>query len=356
MKKTNIQKSILPFALVLFSLFQLKAQLQVQTQILPPYSPYLTDYVTYQNKVAMNIINPGMQTYQVRLQGKVSGNGINVSIPTNFKPANPLIVMPGTNKFTGNQLSPYFDGNNLIYSGISLQEIVSGNGLPEGNYTFCFWAVDYNTGQQLSPPNSGCATIKITHFEVPKIINPACNAEVAAKTPQNMVFNWSMPAGVNPLEVAYELTIAEMFPQQLNPNQAMDVATEPIFFRKTVNTNTYVFTIADPKLEEGKKYAWRVRAMPKQAKKLNFKNNGFSLACAFTYKSAQQNQNPPPPPQVDDNCFADCNHPAPKNQILYNPAVNDVISIGKRIFQMLLFFWSESIWIFFQIIFEIRHS
>lgn len=304
------------------------AQLNVQTTVFPPYSPYLSDYYSYEQKVAVTIMNPTNQTYQVRLLGHIKGGNVNISVKPNFTPNTPINVPPGVTVLKGGQLSPYFSESALSFSGITKQQVLLGNGLPEGNYQLCFWAVQYNGNQTLSTPNQGCANMFITHYETPKIVTPACDAEVKSKNPQNQIFNWTIPAGVSPANVEYELTIVEVNPPGLNPNQALESATDPPFFRKKVAINTYVYTLSDPKLEEGKVYAWRVRAMPKPGKQLNFKNNGFSTACKFKYISAVPNQNNEPP---DDNldCQGTCEVPMPQNQNEYLPHTGDTIFIGK---------------------------
>lgn len=323
----------LPYLLLLAAFIlpgALFAQLQVKTTVFPPYSPYLSDYVAYNNKVVVMITNPTNQVRQVKLLGNLKGNGISISIPQSFKPPLPITVPNGITNITGAQLEPYFNTSNIDIVGITEQELVQGNGLPEGTYTLCFWAADYNTGQALSPVNQGCATFTISHFEAPFLLKPMCNTDVQELKPQNMMFSWTIPAGANPTKVQYELTIAEMFPQQIDPNQALDVATEPIFFRKIVQINNYVYGQIDPKLEPGKKYAWRVRAMPRPGETLLFKNNGISKACYFNYTAGQQqNQQQQPPPNDDYACIAQCETPEPANKSPYSPQVGDDITLGK---------------------------
>ena len=304
------------------------AQLLVQTTVLPPYSPYLSDYYGYQQKVTVRIINPTNTTYQVRLLGHVKGNNINISVKQNYKPNSAINVGPGITTLKGGQLSPYFSENALQFQGITQQEVLTGNGLPEGNYQMCFWAVQFNGNQALSTPNQGCAAFNISHFETPKLTVPACDAEVQAKNPQNQIFNWTIPAGVVPNNIEYELTIVEVNPPNLNPNQALESATNPPFFRKKVSINNYIYKLSDPKLEEGKFYAWRVRAMPRPGKQANFKNNGYSPACKFKYISGLQDQNNPPPDDANE-CVGPCEIDAPQNQSVYQAQVNDTVYVGK---------------------------
>jgi TANFOR domain-containing protein len=333
---TRRKSNILGLLLLLSLSITAKAQLTVQTTVLPPYSPYISDYYGYEQKVTVRIINPTNNTYQVRLLGHVKGGNINVSVKQNYKPNSAINVGPGVTLLKGGQLSPYFSESALSFQGITKQEVLFGNGLPEGNYQMCFWAVNYNSNQTLSTPNQGCANFTITHYEAPMLTTPACNAEVKSKNPQNQIFNWTIPAGVLPSNVEYELTVVEVNPPNLNANQALESATDPVFFRKKVSINTYIYKLSDPKLEEGKFYAWRVRAMAKPGKKLNFKNNGYSSACKFKYVSGipdQNNQNNDPP-EDENGCTGLCDVEAPQNNNPYNPKVGDTVFIGK--FSMLI--------------------
>lgn len=330
-------KIILAIFSLLISL-NVSAQLSVQTTVIPPYSPYLSDYYGYKEKLTVRIINPTQNTYQVRLQGNLKGgNNINLSIKQNYKPAQFISVPPGVTNIKGAQLSSYFTDKAMNFSGITKQEVSTGNGLPEGNYKICFWATQYNGVQNLSTPNQGCASLKITHFETPKLNSPSCNSEIMAKQPQNIVFNWTIPAGVMPSDIEYELMMVEVNPSNLNATQAFKNATEPVFFKKVTSINNYIYNLSDPKLEKGKTYAWRVRAMPKLGKQANFKNNGYSIACKFLYKNSDnlqdyqegEEEEEEDPPQDFEICEADCVIEAPVNNTPKLVKVNDNVFIGK---------------------------
>ncbi len=264
----------------------------VSTQVKPPYSPYLSDYVGFDNKIVVTLQNTKPVNRSVRLVGAFSGdNGVKVAIPLNFKPAQAIMLAPNqVLMLQGSQLKEYINPDVLTFSGISKQEVVQGNGLPEGNYSFCLQAYDYNSNTALSlPAPSGCAFFIISHYEPPLILQPSCNSTVADKMPQNILFSWTAPAGAPPQKIQYKLKIVEMYPQNTNPNQAIASATDPPFFETTVQTTSFLYGASAPKLEKGKKYAFQVTAMNKPpGKDLAFKNSGKSLACSFTY--GQQNQ------------------------------------------------------------------
>lgn len=265
----------------------------VITQVKPPYSPYLSDYVGFDNKIVITLINKKNAPMQVRLSGQVKSNtGVTVTIPKSFIPPMPIQLGPNQAKvLMGAQIKEYLDPDVLQFSGISKQEVVQGNGLPEGDYSFCVQALDYDTGEPRSlPAPSGCANFVISHYEPPSILAPQCNGTVNATNPQNILFTWTIPAGAPPAKMEYVLKIVEMFPQNIDPNQAMAAATDPPFFQTVTFAPSFLYGPSAPALEPGKKYAFRVTARNKgNGKELFFKNNGNSVVCSFRFGSEPVN-------------------------------------------------------------------
>lgn len=267
----------------------------VTTQITPPYSPYLSDYVSFENKMIVTLFNTKQQARSVRLVGALTGeNGIDIRIPKSFKPAHPIVVGAGQSVvLMGLQLKEYVNPDVLSFSGISKQDVVQGNGLPEGNYSFCIQALDYNSGQELSAPAPlGCASFAVTHYEPPVILQPQCDSEVQALQPQNLVFSWTIPAGAPPQKIEYYLRMVEVFSDTDNPNQALLAAGNPPFFETVVQSPSFLYGPAAPKLQQGMRYAFQVTARNKgNSKELTFKNQGKSVACSFVYgKKPDNNQ------------------------------------------------------------------
>lgn len=267
------------------------------TQVLPPYSPYLSDYVSYEQKILVTLQNTKPVAKQIRLTGAFSGeNGIAVTIPPGFKPAQPVMLGPNqTLMLSGVQLKEYINPDVLSFAGISKAEVLQGNGLPEGNYTLCLQALDYASGAPLSAPApSGCAAFSITHYEPPIILQPQCNSSVQALLPQNILFTWTSPAGAPPQQVEYRLTIVEMVSPADDPNQTLLAGGNPPLFETVVPVTSFLYGPAAPKLEKGRAYAFRVTAKNKgNSKALAFKNGGKSVACSFIYggNNNQNNQN-----------------------------------------------------------------
>ncbi len=283
----------------------------VIVQVKPPYSPYLSDYVGFDNKIVITLINKRNTPLNVRLAGQVKGNtGVAVTIPNSFIPGLPIALSPnGTRVMMGAELKEYLDPDVLQFSGISKAEVVQGNGLPEGDYSFCIQALDYTTGAPRSlPAPSGCANFSITHFEPPAILQPACNSIAMPKLPQNVLISWTIPAGAPPAKLEYVLKIVEMYPDNISPNQAMLAATDPPFFETVVAGNSFLYGPSSPQLEIGRQYAIRVTARGKGGSKdLFFKNNGHSVVCSFRFGAFKNggDQNGGQEDQEDDEEYSD---------------------------------------------------
>ncbi|SHI76443.1 hypothetical protein [Aquimarina spongiae] len=348
---------------------------QVVTQVLPPYSPYFSDYISYENRLVIQLINTvdasgGGITRDVRLTATITGdNGVSLVLPPTFIPPVPISLPPmGVTRLTGIQLQDYWDINAWNVSGISASEIILGNGLPEGNYELCIRVLDYSSGTPLSlPAPSGCSFFNINSIEPPILLQPSCGVTLDSNTPQNILFSWAVPAGTNPSQVEYELAIIELF-NNMDPNQAFLSFGNTPFFQKTVPINVYNYTLSDPPLEPGRTYAYRVTAVNKlgNPRPLNFRNGGSSEVCTFTYgKSPEinitsttpqntdvaitqinidgddvlanpQNQNTPPDPDDSPNCISDCIQSVPQNTTLIsNLSPGEEVGLGKFLMEII---------------------
>jgi hypothetical protein len=258
--------------------------IQVSLSLLPPYSPYFSDYLVYENKTTLILTGPNAINRKFYLRGTVTGdNGITITTKQGFKPAQPLQFTGGpTLILKGIDLEEYFKWDNANVFGTDLTKLAQGDGLPEGNYTICIRAYDYTTNEPLSQsaPN-GCVTISIKSVEPPIINLPRCGSSVTPNPAQNIVFSWNPPPGT-PANTKYLLKIAEMQPGFSNYNDALNTLTTPTFYEKEISTSTFSYTLADAPLTVGKTYAFKVVAFD-PTNKMNFRNNGESEVCYFTY-------------------------------------------------------------------------
>ncbi|WP_316793827.1 hypothetical protein [Pedobacter frigoris] len=262
--------------------------INITVNIVPPYSPYYSDYSgANAGKVLLIVQNQSAVQRTIKLTGQLQGdNGIKITTKSNYVPLKPIILSPNeTKQLSGLALKDIFDLNTLNVYGVDKVKIVQTSRLPEGNYTFCIQAVDYNTNQLLSSNAPlGCTSLSITYPEAPVLIGPRINEEVRETNPQSMVFNW-MNTGVVPMGTQYVLQLAEMPDVPSDPNQILNSASFPLI-NKNVNGFAYVLSPSDPPLKFGKLYAWRIKAVDPTGKTV-FKNDGVSRASQFRYGSGK---------------------------------------------------------------------
>ncbi|BAV10035.1 Carboxypeptidase regulatory-like domain-containing protein [Filimonas lacunae] len=264
------------------------AQVNITIGVTPPYSPYLSNYTSSDaNKVFMTLQNTTNNTLQVRLAGSATGdNGIAIQSKPGFVSSQMITLAPfQVRQLNGSALSEILDLNNFDIKGIDRNTLARTLRLPEGNYSLCVQALDYNSGRLLSGAAPlGCALLTIAYPEPPVLVNPLPGDSVNAATPQTVIFNWMNPGAV-PVGTEYTLQIQEMPARNANPNQVLDAASFPLLSQK-VRTTSYVYNVGNLALKKDKYYAWRVVATDPSGRIL-FKNNGTSGAAVFKYGRAE---------------------------------------------------------------------
>ncbi|MFN8431494.1 MAG: hypothetical protein U0V04_16060 [Spirosomataceae bacterium] len=266
----------------------------VTINLVPPYSTRLSDYASQPGKVLITLRNAQARAQTVYLRINITGdNGVQVFTNPNFRASRGITLQPNAIiSLTTSDLQTLFDVNSFSTRGTTINQIERQNGLPEGIYSVCVRAYDFN--RQNFPLSAdtplGCTTIRLTQLEPPLLIKPFADEEISALTPQNQIFLWTPPAG-SPAGTQYQLKIVEMFDLKRNPNDAFLAGTNPSFFEKTVSGTTYVYGPADPPLVEGRKYAWAVTALDKvngggarlTSEGSSYRNNGRSEIRSFVY-------------------------------------------------------------------------
>lgn len=298
-------KKLLALLVVLMAANRSFAQFPVvvNAQVIPPYSPYISSYVDNPNKLILTLTNTSAQQQNVKLWVRIAGdNGVSGTTTTGFKPQAPIVLPAFQTKvidFSSNETKSYFDANNVTLTGITKAQLIQNQALPEGTYTICTKALDYNTGLPLSLDGQGCtAPFVISYIDPCMLIQPSCNSEVQQSNPQNILFTWSPPATA-PGSIKYEFILKEV-PNNLNPNDVIKNAAFPVVYTGTFTSITsLLYTNALPQLTGGKKYVWRIKCID-PANSVQFKNNGYSEPCTFTYKASTPVVSGITPPNVVD--------------------------------------------------------
>ncbi len=189
--------------------------IKVNVQVLPPYSPFLNDYLGFKNKTVLTVTNTSNQDRNIYLKATLS-NSQNFVAKTkdNYLPATPIFLKAGqmTSLLADENLGDSFKEENLDidYGNYNLADIIRDGVMPDGNYTLCVTAYDFNTQEQLSDENMGCKLFIIRYLNAPKILNCFENKKVFFQNPQNIPFNWSPIIGnVQGLQIVYDLYISK---------------------------------------------------------------------------------------------------------------------------------------------------
>ncbi|SKC58828.1 hypothetical protein SAMN05660236_1835 [Ohtaekwangia koreensis] len=280
------------FYIVLLSALVLQAQaqttypIQVNANLLPPYSAYLSDYYSgTREKLTLTLINRDQfkPTLNVRLRMIITAPG-GLRLQTNEQSfIEPIIVENGSPvRLTQDDLAPYFQPQNLITQGY----MTSGK-FPEGMVEFCFQAVEAYTGQALSL--STCTRAWITSQKPPLLSLPRNNESIVFREPLNVLFQWT-PLHQGLAQVEYEFILKELWDNGMTPQAAFPYAPE--IYRETTRSTSLVYGAMQPPLLAGKRYAWCIRAQARDGMDaVNlFQNDGYSEIRWFTL---QDNCAPP---------------------------------------------------------------
>ena len=283
--------------LLLFSLLCGKAlgqsyPVQAGLFLQPPYSVYLSDYTAAgSNRLSLNLLltDISRDDLQVRLRFSLEGMGTGFQLRTksHYLPA-PLTLQANVPlRLSADELAGYLAPENLqVLSGDSRAFLSTGK-LPEDVYRICVEVFEYNRSEKVS--NAGCAMAWVTLNNPPLLNFPAQAEKIRATEPQSLQFNWTPLHTGSPnsaFSTEYEFTLVELWPETVNPNQAI-LSTIPIYQTTTSMTSLY-YGPGEPPLVPGRSYAWRVRAksIVGVEEMALFKNGGYSEVYSFTWGDA----------------------------------------------------------------------
>ncbi len=254
----------------------------IVTQAMPPHSGVLSDFVAPGlNKMAVTMVLNDINelSYQVRLKLTIEGGGIRIETNPNAN-FNPITLSYGAPVHViSADLIPYFDLNNLVFSGITKQQYLDQGGLPDMLYNFCFEAVDYDRSSEDAASAPSCALIDAVVNDPPVILSPI--GTTLTSNPQQLAIQWqAMHTGTFPTE--YDVEVYE-YPEAstLTIDQIFDFQ-QPFFSKTLMSATTTVVSAADPPMVGGRRYLLRVRARDITDTHF-FKNQGWSEYQEFYY-------------------------------------------------------------------------
>ncbi len=258
------------------------------TLLSPPYSPYISDYISPgSTNLRFNFVFNDFRepSWQVRLRIKIESIDLKLQTRAEFRPSAPIVVTPGVSvELTSADFVEYMDFKNLTILGSASGIFLQNGRFPEGNYTFCIEVLDYPTGVVLS--NVACTSAWIRLNDPPKIITPACDAYIDPTLPLNIPFQWQLFNSISPnatLGNEYKLVVYELTDPYANPFTAIaNGKVLQIFESDPQQQTSFVYNTSSPALDIGKTYVYQIKAKDNSGRDL-FKNNGLSEVCWFHY-------------------------------------------------------------------------
>jgi hypothetical protein len=260
---------------------------RVSITVTPPYSTNTKDYIQQGNNVMVTISNLSSVPQQVTVVLSITGtNGVKAALRNNYQPPAGLMLGPNQVRIlTLNQLRAINNtvtANDIIVETITREDYLNSTPLPEGLYTVCATAKDFNLPTSFE--EKGCATFVINSYDPPIILNPMANTTVRPLNPQFINFGWT-PSGIAG-RTRYSFKLFDLTSVQVNnPNDAFEYTNIRPFYQQTnIVVSNLLMDNSKPKLKEGNTYALQVVAYDPQNRML-YKNKGRSQVILFTYRN-----------------------------------------------------------------------
>ena len=262
---------------------------QVQVNVSPPYPIRLSDFTDIQSNVLVTLQN----THQAELRNvfltgvlRNEDTGATISTDPNHIPFDCINLPPGATMLSGIDLEDLFNPDNLLYRGLTVDQIRGDQALPEGRYTLCLRVRrcegDRGFLSDIPVEPFGCGTFEVQYVDPPVLTAPLCEENIPADhfvIP--IMWMQIIPASAMG-SINYTINMVEVEDISRNPFDAMQ--SSPIIFTTTV-TDIQQYNLQIPHdvlLEHGSKYAIQVVASDESGNVV-FKNNGKSEVCAFTF-------------------------------------------------------------------------
>ncbi len=279
------------FLLVITPLKSLFAQVYptvVTPVVLGPCSIYFDDfYSAIRPKIQLNLqLNDQfVASRDVYIAIKITGPGVTIKSNLGLRPQVPVTLFSGQTKIlNGADVADVFDFNRLSFSGISRQQLEINGRLPEGRYTLCFTIYDFVQNVPLSMES--CMQVQLALSDPPTIISPQCGSVITQIQPGNFLFNWMVTNSNSQIDLAntqYQINLYEITSNTTSPQSAiLNNQALLIWQSELLSSFVYNYSITDPILEIGKRYAYTIQAV-ENGYRPQIKNNGYSTPCWFYY-------------------------------------------------------------------------
>ena len=258
----------------------------VTTQLTPPYSVNLVDYAApgcEQLKVIIVQRDLTQAPYMLYLKMIIELNGrVIIRTSPHYMPP-PLTLDPGIPTIiSGTDLYPFLDPQNMDFVGYSRDSYLRTKSLPEGAYVITFTAYDY-ARREVALSRGGAMFCYLAKTDPPLLNFPLNNTGVPSSPSQYITFQWLSRSASSPNSAQSTGYRFELFEMRINGSYPSEIVqnSRPIFTAETDRTSL-AYTIGDPLLENGLRYAWRIRAFDTEGRDY-IRNNGYSEVFSFVY-------------------------------------------------------------------------
>jgi hypothetical protein len=277
---------------------ELQAQIQlypvsVTTRLTPPYSVNLSDYAApgcEQLKVIILQRDLTQAPYMLYLRMEIELNG-KVIIRTSPQYVPPVLTIePGIpTVISGTDLAVFLDPANMEFTGYPREAYMRSKVLPEGAYVISFTAYDL-ARRDVALSQGGSMFCYLAKTDPPRLNMPLNNAVVRYTQPQIINFKWLSGNTSSPnsaFSTGYRFELFEMRTGGYPPSGIVQ-NTRPIYACETDRTSLN-YSIAEPVLEKGMRYVWRVKAFDRSGSD-HIRNDGFSEVFSFLYDDANASE------------------------------------------------------------------
>ncbi len=240
--------------------------IQIQALVQHPTPTHLSQLVEQNNQPLLILINTSVKPKSVMLSGVLtSNNGIYAYFDCRKKkPSHPINIPAfGSVTLTGDDLTDIFSNYTILdvnYKGIEPEDLAQNQLFPEGVYTVCVTAFDYNNKNQLSSnPPSGCTEpIVVKTPEPPHITYPLNNMNIDLAYNNFINFNWT-PVTSASIFFNYKIRISKV-PQGVNPYDAIESTKLLWWEEEGLTASHYLYDSGKPKFDNNTTYAVQITA------------------------------------------------------------------------------------------------
>ena len=314
----------------------------ITIQVLVPTAPpptTLAEVASFESDVIILLSNTSGRFRDVKLIASISNltRGYNLTMKRGIPSVAPITLAPGEmRELRFRELRAFYGDlteGDFIIEGFNYEQIIREERLPEGYYSICIEALDYNTDEVLSMEGS-CGFFPIIAYDPPIIIYPELGQELTSTIPQNIIFTWTPTGLPQTTKYRFQLVNTEDY-QFANPFDVFNYENEVFTFQQNDITATFFqYDLNWPPLQEGATYALRVQAYD-DFNELNYMNNGWSEPSYFIYQ-AEDGGIPPidpnlsTPPSAPNLSTADCATYQEDISTTFNTGINagQTISVG----------------------------